>query len=97
MAFNHYDTSLLLQQSGLPETFVNVEKKQELDSDQLPEPEYLDEEITGPMKAVAAVQHFFEKIAEKYEKNIKWGAFVIVVILFHVWLGEFFQVFSSFW
>ncbi|VDM38070.1 unnamed protein product [Toxocara canis] len=54
--------------------------------DDVIEPEYLDEEVTGPMRYVALVQNSLENFVENYNKHIKWGIFVLVVIAFHVYL-----------
>lgn len=73
-----------------------LDEKQQLERNQakaaeqeLIEPEYLDEEVTGPMRYVAVVQNGVEGFVETHSRQIKWGAFILLVIAFHVYLGSF--------
>lgn len=57
--------------------------------DELSEPEYLDEEVTGPMRYIAVVQNGIEGFVETRRRHLKWGAFILLLIAFHVYLGSF--------
>lgn len=76
---------------SVSETSLQIEategKKNDVIETDDDEPKYLDEEITGPMKYVAVVQHGIEHFVEKYNSHIKWGIFIIIIIGFHVYLG----------
>uniref|UniRef100_A0A915B599 Sodium/nucleoside cotransporter n=1 Tax=Parascaris univalens TaxID=6257 RepID=A0A915B599_PARUN len=53
---------------------------------ELSEPEYLDEEVTGPMRYIAVVQNGIERFVMAHRRHLKWGAFILLLIAFHVYL-----------
>lgn len=63
------------------------ELPEKTDAEEYPEPEYLNEEITGPMRIVAWIQEHIGAVTEKYGTHIKWAIFFVILVLFHVWLG----------
>ncbi|VDK45707.1 unnamed protein product [Anisakis simplex] len=54
--------------------------------EEMDEPEYLDEDVTGPMKYVAVVQDGIGGFVTKYNKYLKWAIGLIILLLFHAYL-----------
>ena len=51
------------------------------------EPQLSPESVTGPMHYVAVVQKFVRDLIAENERYIRLAFFVLIVILYHIYLG----------
>ncbi|VDD91246.1 unnamed protein product [Enterobius vermicularis] len=79
--------SVSLEMNPIDDSAGKEELPEKTDAEEYPEPEYLNEEITGPMRIVAWIQEHIGAVTEKYGTHIKWAIFFVILVLFHVWLG----------
>ncbi|KAK0395506.1 hypothetical protein QR680_001315 [Steinernema hermaphroditum] len=70
---------------GLPDEKLSpVSSSENFDTDR---PEFIDEEITGPMRHVAAIQEGISRALEKNAKYVRWLVLLTLLIGYHVYLG----------
>uniref|UniRef100_A0A1I7ZQT4 Sodium/nucleoside cotransporter n=1 Tax=Steinernema glaseri TaxID=37863 RepID=A0A1I7ZQT4_9BILA len=77
-------TTLTLPLGPHDEKFSPASSSENFDDDRL---EYLDEEITGPMRHVAAIQEGISRALERNAKYVRWFVLLALLIGYHVYLG----------